>query len=153
MHDYYRILEISPSASYAEIKLAYHSLLLKHHPDKNIHLKQYTNTDSVDIALIKEAYTILSSPPSRAQYDASLKEHKEGTKTLGPRPAQVVSLEEFTQLSLEGIGDAWEYPCRCGGSYRISESDMEKGQHLVGCRSCSEVIWAGYEVQEGDEDV
>lgn len=73
---------------------------------------------------------------------------------LGPRPAQVVSLEDFTQLQYDvELEDVWEYPCRCGGTYRISESDMDKGMHLVGCRSCSEVIWVGYELvseEEGD---
>ncbi|KAF9444349.1 DnaJ-domain-containing protein [Macrolepiota fuliginosa MF-IS2] len=150
MHNYYEILSVPPSASPTEIKLAYHHLLLKHHPDKNIHSRNAPNIDVVDIALMQEAYTTLAAPSARAEYDASLKKYKEGTKTLGPRPAQIVSLEEFTQLDLEGMDDTWEYPCRCGGSYRISESDMEKGQHLVGCRSCSEVIWAGYEVQEDE---
>ena len=30
---------------------------------------------------------------------------------------------------------------------------MERGQHLVGCSSCSEVIWVGYELADEDEDV
>lgn len=146
MLDYYQILNTSPSASYSEIKLAYHALLLKHHPDKNIH---NANSNSIDITLIKDAYVTLSSPISRAQYDASLNQRKQDS--LVPRPAQVVSLEEFTQLDTLGSDDTWEYPCRCGGSYRITETDMEKGLHLVACRSCSEVIWAGYEVQEDEE--
>lgn len=150
MHDYYRILDIPPTASYPEIKLAYHTLLLKHHPDKNIHSQHNSNTHiGVDIGLIKEAYTVLSTPLSRGQYDALLDRSKQDTKSFTPRPAEVVSLEDFTQLDLD---DTWEYPCRCGGSYRISEPDMEKGQHLVGCRSCSEVIWVGYEVQEVEDD-
>jgi diphthamide biosynthesis protein 4 len=143
MLDYYQILETSSSAPPSDIKLAYHALLLQHHPDKNI---RNSNPVPIDIALIKNAYLTLSSPISRAQYDASLNQRKQ--ESLVPRPAQIVSLEDFTQIDSQGSCDRWEYPCRCGGSYRITETDMEKGFHLVGCRNCSEVIWAGYEVQE-----
>ena len=45
----------------------------------------------------------------------------------------------------------WTYGCRCGGLYVITEDDMEAGQHLVGCISCSEVLWVGYELAEGGE--
>lgn len=71
----------------------------------------------------------------------------------GPRPAQVVSLEEFDEV--EGRGEdsgEWTYGCRCGGTYRITEADMEKGQHVVGCSSCSEVVWVGYEAVDPDEE-
>jgi diphthamide biosynthesis protein 4 len=173
MHDYYRILNIPPNATLPEIKLAYHSLLLKHHPDKNISVinnsttvKPSSDTASIDISLLKEAYTNLSSPLSRSIYDTSLRKSQQNTK-LGPRPAQIISLEDFTPLppsqeqknpnavldekDAEEEEEVWEYPCRCGGTYRISESDMDKGQHLVGCRSCSEVIWAGYEIVHEDD--
>ena len=29
---------------------------------------------------------------------------------------------------------------------------MEDDRHLVGCNSCSEVVWVGYQVVEDDED-
>ena len=35
---------------------------------------------------------------------------------------------------------------------KSAEADMEKGQHLIACRNCSEVIWVGYEVQEDVQD-
>lgn len=70
-------------------------------------------------------------------------------KPTGPRPAQVISLEEF-----EERGDAedglWVYPCRCGGQYVVTEQMLDAGQHLVGCASCSEVVWVGYELAETD---
>jgi len=61
---------------------------------------------------------------------------------MGPRPAQIVSLEEFEEQD----NISWCYECRCGGTYRIREDDLERGQHLVGCGSCSEVVWVGYEL-------
>jgi diphthamide biosynthesis protein 4 len=67
----------------------------------------------------------------------------------GPRPAQVISLEDFEEVE-EG---EWKHPCRCGGTYNVAEEDMDAGRHLVGCESCSEVVWVGYELvnDEGGE--
>jgi hypothetical protein len=64
MIDYYAVLELSPSASFVQIRSAYRRLAFRYHPDvANI---------SVDIAqmqLLNEAYAILGSPVKRAQYD------------------------------------------------------------------------------------
>lgn len=88
-------------------------------------------------------YETLSSPSARAAYDAArdtaIAQH------TGPRPAQVVSLEDFDEIEEMEL-TTWRYSCRCGGSYVITERDMEAGQHLVGCNSCSEVVWVGYEL-------
>ncbi|KAK7051275.1 Diphthamide biosynthesis protein 4 [Paramarasmius palmivorus] len=98
----------------------------------------------MDIATIKDAYDTLSSPSLRAQYDAAIQGKK--ASVPGPRPAQMVSLEDFEEdLSHEGT---WRYRCRCGGAYRITELDMEKDIHLTGCDSCSEAIWVGFELAE-----
>jgi diphthamide biosynthesis protein 4 len=139
--DYYACLSLRQTATLAEIKLAYHRALLRFHPDKR---GAKLNSDcDVDISLIKEAYTVLSSPSTRTKYDAQLKH-----SPSGPRPAHVVSLEEFEEDEGE-----WRYPCRCGDTYLIRGEDMEKGVHLIGCNSCSEVIWVGYEVVEENERV
>ncbi|KAF7298009.1 hypothetical protein HMN09_01021900 [Mycena chlorophos] len=124
--DPYVLLDVRTDATQAEIKAAYHRALLAAHPDKNI-------TSTIDIAALKEAYRVLSSP-----------ELLKNAKT-GPRPAQIVSLSDFTELP---AGDVWEHPCRCGANYCISASDMDAGRHLVPCASCSEVVWVGYEIVE-----
>ena len=101
----------------------------------------------MNVALIQQAYRILSSPASRAAYDAS-RADAEAQATGGPRPAQVISLEEFAEDG-EGAGKmVWTYPCRCGGTYVVREEQLEDGQHLIGCNSCSEVVWIGYEVAD-----
>jgi len=147
--------------SAADIKAAYHRALLKHHPDKsNSHsnLIHHHQTDqeeqdkppTIDVDQLKEAYITLSSPRLRAEYDleaaTSSERPNDGSGGRGPRPAQIISLGEFAERS-EGL---WYHACRCGGEYVISEQDMEKECHLVGCNSCSEVIWVGYEVADED---
>jgi len=160
---HYELLQISPSSSLssADIKAAYHKALLKFHPDKAVlsslkpihHNRQCQSLDQpaqehktdIDIAQLKEAYITLSSPHLRAEYDFKLADELlNNGGGRGPRPAQIISLEEFEER-LDGF---WCHACRCGGDYIISEKDMEKGCHLVGCNSCSEVVWVGYEIVE-----
>ena len=158
LQDFYSLLAVPRHASHSQIKSAYHQLLLQSHPDKRFINQSHDDVDSnpVDIALLKDAYTTLSNSDRRAAYDAhldaQLNQRKNGWQTV-PRPAQVVSLEEFEQVSHptdeDGQG-SWRYSCRCGGLYIISTMLMEEGNHMVACSSCSEVIWVGYE-QVDDE--
>ena len=62
MVDYYKVLEVSRTATHAEIKKAYRRLALKWHPDKN--------PDAQDDATrrfkeISEAYEVLSDEKKR----------------------------------------------------------------------------------------
>lgn len=62
MKDYYKILEVSSSASEEEIKKSYRNLCKKYHPD--------LSKESSDIFLeIQEAYETLSDPEKRKAYD------------------------------------------------------------------------------------
>ncbi|RDX50490.1 hypothetical protein OH76DRAFT_1348864 [Lentinus brumalis] len=141
--DYYTILSVSHDATPAEVKAAYHRVLLASHPDKQV---SGGSGDGVDIGLLKDAFNTLHDPERRAAYDAS---RSSDDKKLGPRPAQVISLEDFDEES----DMIWTYPCRCGGTYVVTEKMLDSGEHLVGCANCSEVVWVGYELVEEAENV
>lgn len=145
--DYYHLLGIPRNATEDKIKTAYHRILLQSHPDKRIKSPNL-RADSTDIALIREAYATLKDPLLRKAHNTAL-DHA-GLNERGPRPAQIVSLEEFAERGEveNGTGPGWTHNCRCGGIYHITANDLECGRHLVGCQSCSEVIWVGYEVIE-----
>ncbi|GLT72277.1 hypothetical protein SLA2020_442270 [Shorea laevis] len=65
LKDYYKVLEVDYDASEEKIRLNYRRLALKWHPDKH-------KDDSVVTAKfqeINEAYTVLSDPTKRLDYD------------------------------------------------------------------------------------
>jgi curved DNA-binding protein len=62
--DYYKVLEVSKSASEKDIKNAYRKMARKYHPDIN------TDKDAKSkFQLINEANTVLSDPAKRKNYD------------------------------------------------------------------------------------
>ena len=81
--DYYRILGIKRNANLEEIKEAFREQAKIHHPDT----KRITNDQDITVfKLINEAYTILSNPITRKEYDnerfgraVSLRSRNEGT--------------------------------------------------------------------------
>jgi curved DNA-binding protein len=62
--DYYSLLEIKPDASNDEIKKAFRHLAQRYHPDGN---NQTANKEM--FLRVKEAYSVLSNPTSRLEYD------------------------------------------------------------------------------------
>jgi diphthamide biosynthesis protein 4 len=145
--DFYHILEIQQDASQEEVKRAYHRALLRHHPDKKGAEDSGLTQTAIDT--LREAFQMLSSPSSRQIYDQTLKSSLSSSQTpkTVPRPANVVSLDDFKEVR-RGDSSTWTYTCRCGGTFVISEQLLDDDIHLIGCDSCSEVVWVGYEVQE-----
>ena len=66
MEDYYAILGLSKSANQDEIKKAFRNLVFKYHPDRNPGDKAAEEK----FKKINEAYSVLSDPNKKAQYDA-----------------------------------------------------------------------------------
>jgi curved DNA-binding protein len=59
--DYYSVLGVSKSSSQEEIKKAYRKLASQHHPDKGGNKEKFQQ--------IQEAYSVLSDPNKKQQYD------------------------------------------------------------------------------------
>ena len=64
--DYYKILEVSENATNEEIRKAYKKLAIKWHPDKNPDNKKEAEEKFKSIS---EAYSILSNPEKRKEYE------------------------------------------------------------------------------------
>ncbi|XP_010778868.1 dnaJ homolog subfamily C member 4-like [Notothenia coriiceps] len=66
--EYYEILEVSPTASHAQIKTAYYKQSFLYHPDRNAGSEHAT----VRFSEISEAYTVLGNKALRKKYDRGL---------------------------------------------------------------------------------
>ncbi|KAB5594573.1 DnaJ domain-containing protein [Ceratobasidium theobromae] len=150
--NYYTILGVAKAAGSPEIRQCYRAALLKVHPDKSQVLHEW-NSAAIAISQIQEAYRTLSDPVLREKYDQLLKEGKGIVKMtqVDQRPANEVSLDDFEEIEANGSGVAaqWIYPCRCGNLFTITEDELEKEVHYIGCAGCSEVLWVGYEAVDG----
>ncbi|CAL5364776.1 unnamed protein product [Camellia sinensis] len=65
LKDYYKVLEVDYDATDEKIKLNYRKLALKWHPDKH----KGDNAVTAKFQQINEAYTVLSDPAKRLDYD------------------------------------------------------------------------------------
>jgi len=70
LKDYYRLLEIAPTATTDEVKRAFRLQIARYHPDKVQHLGQEFQAMAAERAAeLTEAYRILSDDGRRAEYD------------------------------------------------------------------------------------
>ena len=79
LKDYYDILQLTPEACLDDIKKAYRSLSLKHHP-----LKAQTNKEEAEnlFRLISESYSVLSDLNQRRSYDLHIQSRPEKPRTM-----------------------------------------------------------------------
>jgi molecular chaperone DnaJ len=80
---HYQTLEVTPTASHAEIKRAYRRLAKQFHPDSN---RDTANHDR--IAAINAAYEILGDPQQRQSYDRQLNYSSGFYRTYNPVEVQ-----------------------------------------------------------------
>ena len=67
--NYYEILKVSKNASEQQIKDSYKMLIKKYHPDIYKGSKEFAEKTSAEL---NNAYSVLSDPNKRAEYDLSL---------------------------------------------------------------------------------
>ncbi|KAI8676939.1 Diphthamide biosynthesis protein 4 [Fusarium sp. Ph1] len=138
------------------IKRAYHRALLRNHPDK---VAASNPSDFFTVDQITTALNVLSSPSSRAAYDAALRVS---------RPAGAASRDAAFQTGVENVDlddlafdeddECWYRPCRCGNerSYVFREADLEEvsdeGELVVACLDCSLWLRVHFAVMDVEDD-
>ena len=100
--DFYAVLGISPDASADEVKKAYRKLARQHHPDAN-------PGDAGAEARFKEvgeAYSVLSDPEQRQQYDAVRAMARGGARFTAGGPGGGAGFEDLLGGLFGGGGAA-----------------------------------------------
>jgi curved DNA-binding protein CbpA len=93
--DYYKILNLPPSATLKEIKTAYRRLAHQFHPDKNGN-DPYT---AAQFEIIKEAYEVLSNPSKKEYYlQQRWYDQVMNKKQAGTIVTPVTVLKQFIEL-------------------------------------------------------
>ena len=105
--DYYEMLGVPRNADASAIKSAFRKLAMKHHPDQNPGCKVSENT----FKEIAEAYTVLSDPEKRAQYDRFGKAAFQN----GHGPGGPGGFTDFSDLFNEIFGGGFEEMFTRGG--------------------------------------
>jgi hypothetical protein len=151
--DYYKILQVYPSAELDIIEAAYRRLARKYHPDVN---KDPSAEERMK--KINTAYEILSNPDKRRQYDPEWfqKTGMGRTSTL-PKPKPVVNPEYFyfKELEPKEIQTASFIISNTGGPYtKIWISNPNSWIKIVNCSSLTDYDELPLQVKievEGDD--
>jgi molecular chaperone DnaJ len=124
--DYYRILGVDRKATTAEIKRAYRKLARKFHPDLNPGDK----TAEARFKEIQEAYSVLSDPKKKSQYDQFGFVGNQPPPGSGQRPYSS-SFEgfDFSDSGTSSFTDFFEGLFGRGGM-RAAQTGPERGEDL-----------------------
>lgn len=79
----YDVLGVSPTATDADIKLAYRLLVLKWHPDRKIHDQELAEQN---LKVINEAYSKIKTRPARDNYNQILRLQQKAMALSQHRP-------------------------------------------------------------------
>jgi len=90
---HYGVLGVKDNASLDEIKTAYHEALKKYHPDVHFHLGDDSLKHKLSdiFSYVYEAYSILSNPEKRREYD----------KILTIKPARLAAVHDKARSAFE----------------------------------------------------
>ncbi|KAJ2449217.1 hypothetical protein EV183_005009 [Coemansia sp. RSA 2336] len=139
MQNYYAVLGVAPTATHDEIKRAYYSLCRQIHPDKQLG-NETTRKQNIEFHQISVAWEVLGNAALRKEYDKA--------QNIQETQARGVVQEEVDLDDMDYEAGLYTYPCRCSGTYTISEDDLDNGYDTTLCPDCSLRIRVLYEVAD-----
>jgi diphthamide biosynthesis protein 4 len=141
------------------LKAAYRRALLLHHPDKVQQIvppdgapertSQMNSSSNYTVDQITKAYSVISAPKLRAQYDRELALQSQKTGTYSSQKKDIfrtgIEVVDLDDLEIDDKNSLWYRSCRCGDGrgFLVREEDLEEaaddGELNVGCKGCS--LW------------
>ncbi len=122
--DYYEVLGVDRNAGDDDIKKAYRKLALKYHPDKN----KGDSAAEEKFKEVGEAYSVLTDPQKRAQYDRF--GHAATTGAAGPGFGGFSMDFDPIDLFRTVMGDAFGFGDLFGGGRAQARGGRRKGSDL-----------------------
>jgi len=165
----YEILGVDKGAELSDIKKAYRSLSMEHHPDKGGNEEKFKE--------LSEAYSILSDPEKRAAYDNPMRNMGNPFEDMfgrfggrapnpnAPRKGRTIMMEHGAPLryfifggklgidfsfkdpcpNCSGTGAAEKQTCdNCGGSGQIIQTHHNQGMTMRSARACPKCHGRGF---------
>lgn len=153
----YAVLGVAVGAAPSEIKAAYRRVALSAHPDK---VRRDGDSAAalaeaeLRMAEVNNAFKVLSDPTARAHYDRVLANGALASEfdaagggaaadsALGGDAGGLVKVVCSAEASIDEMdwddgAEEYSFGCRCGGTYRITEGELDEGVRVVSCESCS----------------
>ncbi len=131
--NYYEILGVDRKATESEIKAAYRKAARKYHPD--LHTKSDKSEAEEKFKEVNEAYTVLSDPEKRAQYDLLGENGRSGREWQQPDRGGA-QRQTWNAADIDGFSDFFEsmFGRAGGGSPRdgYRQTRNVRGQDLEG---------------------
>ncbi|SYW79394.1 related to Acetylcholinesterase precursor [Ustilago bromivora] len=153
----YDILGVKASATSTKIRSAYLAQVRLYHPDKLQQQQQHLDPTAIADSLpqsdqfirqLNHAYKTLIDNQTRSSYDEKLAALRAASSSsTQPRISQTIDFESFqpTEPQASAGPMTFDYPCRCGSSYFISEDQIHDRIELISCNGCSDNIRVRYD--------
>lgn len=166
--DYYCVLGLrtphSADTAYLTadtLKSAYRRALLLNHPDKVADQEAAQRTrggakQHLTVDQIAQAYKTLSDPVSRSKYDEDLLKKARLGADNGYKQGVGLETVDLEDLDYNTLSQNWVRQCRCGGTYSVSEHELEEvaseGEVIASCHGCSLCIRITFATVDEDND-
>ena len=132
---YYKILDVDPKATEADIKKSYRIQALKWHPDKN---QQNKDEAEKRFKKIAEAYEVLSDPEKRYLYD------RYGKEGLQPNEFSEYQSQNFSDFDFHGYDRDGHYFV-----FTLNPNGLDLFEQIFGTKDLSEIF--GNNFKYGDD--